>query len=72
MGQNRRNVFLSFYTVAGRAIGFALEQPLHVVALACSALGILKQLDYTRHSPLTTFRFWENYFWAMSYYLVSV
>jgi hypothetical protein len=24
------------YTVAGRAIGFALEQPLHVVALACS------------------------------------
>jgi hypothetical protein len=31
-----------FYTVAGRAIGFALEQPLHVVALACSASGILK------------------------------
>ncbi|MDR1478191.1 MAG: hypothetical protein LBJ00_04550 [Planctomycetaceae bacterium] len=24
------------YTVAGRAIGFALEQPLHVVTLACS------------------------------------
>jgi hypothetical protein len=34
------------YTVAGRAIGFALEQPLHVVALACSAYGILKQLEY--------------------------
>jgi hypothetical protein len=30
------------YTIAGRAIGFTLEQPLHVVALACSALGILK------------------------------
>ncbi|MDR1479755.1 MAG: hypothetical protein LBJ00_12550 [Planctomycetaceae bacterium] len=28
------------------AIGFALEQPLHVVALACSASGILKQLGY--------------------------
>ncbi|MDR1477390.1 MAG: hypothetical protein LBJ00_00430 [Planctomycetaceae bacterium] len=34
------------YTVAGRAVGFALEQPLHVVALACSASGILKQLEY--------------------------
>jgi hypothetical protein len=31
-----------FYTVAGKAIGFALEQPLHVVALAGSALRILK------------------------------
>jgi hypothetical protein len=30
------------------AIGFALEQPLHVVALACSASGILKQLQYKR------------------------
>ncbi|MDR1479816.1 MAG: hypothetical protein LBJ00_12860 [Planctomycetaceae bacterium] len=30
------------YTVAGKAIGFALEQPLHVVALACPALGIFK------------------------------
>jgi hypothetical protein len=28
------------YTVAGKAIGFALEQPLHVAALACSASGI--------------------------------
>ncbi|MDR1477625.1 MAG: hypothetical protein LBJ00_01650 [Planctomycetaceae bacterium] len=35
------------YTVAGKAIGFALEQPLHVVTLACSASGILKQLEYT-------------------------
>jgi hypothetical protein len=26
------------YTVAGKAIGFAFEQPLHVVALAYSAL----------------------------------
>ncbi|MDR1477766.1 MAG: hypothetical protein LBJ00_02365 [Planctomycetaceae bacterium] len=34
------------YTVAGKAIGFAPEQPLHVVALACSASGILKQLEY--------------------------
>ncbi|MDR1478634.1 MAG: hypothetical protein LBJ00_06800 [Planctomycetaceae bacterium] len=28
------------------AIGFAIEQPLHVVTLACSASGILKQLKY--------------------------
>jgi hypothetical protein len=34
------------YTVAGKAIGFALEQPLHVVTLACPASGILKQLEY--------------------------
>jgi hypothetical protein len=34
------------YAVAGRAIGLALEQPLHVVAIACSAAGILKQLEY--------------------------
>ncbi|MDR1480316.1 MAG: hypothetical protein LBJ00_15380 [Planctomycetaceae bacterium] len=33
---------VDFYTVAGKAIGFAPEQPLHVVALACSASGILK------------------------------
>ncbi|MDR1478035.1 MAG: hypothetical protein LBJ00_03750 [Planctomycetaceae bacterium] len=32
----------NFYTVAGKAIGFAHEQPLHVVVLACSASGILK------------------------------
>jgi hypothetical protein len=32
------------YTVAGKVVGFAIEQPLHVVALACSALGILKWL----------------------------
>jgi hypothetical protein len=36
------------YTVAGKAIGFAHEQPLHVVALACPASGILKQLEYYR------------------------
>jgi hypothetical protein len=36
----------NFYTVAGKAMGFALEQPLHVVTLACSASGILKQLEY--------------------------
>ncbi|MDR1479605.1 MAG: hypothetical protein LBJ00_11760 [Planctomycetaceae bacterium] len=30
------------YAVAGRAIGFTLEQSLHVVTLTCSALGILK------------------------------
>jgi hypothetical protein len=34
----------SFYTEAGKAIGFALEQSLHVVALPCSALRILKRL----------------------------
>ncbi|MDR1479163.1 MAG: hypothetical protein LBJ00_09490 [Planctomycetaceae bacterium] len=28
------------------AVGFTLEQPLHVVALACSAFGILKQLEH--------------------------
>jgi hypothetical protein len=28
------------------AIGFAIEQPLHVVALACPASGILKQLEH--------------------------
>jgi hypothetical protein len=27
-------------------MGFALEQPLHVVAIACPALGILKQFEY--------------------------
>ncbi|MDR0391013.1 MAG: hypothetical protein LBH59_03825 [Planctomycetaceae bacterium] len=32
------------YTEAGKAIGFALEQPLHVVALPCSVLRILKRL----------------------------
>ncbi|MDR1290117.1 MAG: hypothetical protein LBK06_02835 [Planctomycetaceae bacterium] len=32
------------YTEAGKAIGFALEQPLHVVALPCSAWRILKRL----------------------------
>jgi type II restriction enzyme len=40
------------YTVAGRAVGFALEQPLHVVTLACSALGILKQLQYIKSSVM--------------------
>ncbi|MDR1290248.1 MAG: hypothetical protein LBK06_03510 [Planctomycetaceae bacterium] len=34
------------YTEAGKAIGFALEQPLHVVALPCSALRILKRLQH--------------------------
>ncbi|MDR1479542.1 MAG: hypothetical protein LBJ00_11440 [Planctomycetaceae bacterium] len=38
---SRGGVFCK-YTVAGKAIGFALEQPLHVIALACSASGILK------------------------------
>jgi hypothetical protein len=37
-------------SVAGKAIGFAPEQPLHVVALACSASGMLKQLEYTESS----------------------
>jgi hypothetical protein len=41
---------LGQYTVAGRAIGFALEQPLHVVAFVCSALGISKQLEYNGNS----------------------
>ncbi|MDR1480278.1 MAG: hypothetical protein LBJ00_15190 [Planctomycetaceae bacterium] len=34
------------YTEAGRAVGFAPEQPLHIVALARSASGILKQLEH--------------------------
>ncbi|MDR1479492.1 MAG: hypothetical protein LBJ00_11190 [Planctomycetaceae bacterium] len=42
---------LEFYTVAGKAIGFALEQPLHVVAFACSALGILRQLQHKENHP---------------------
>jgi hypothetical protein len=42
----KRLIFYSIYTVAGRAIGFAPEQPLHVVALAYPASGILKQLEY--------------------------
>ncbi|MDR1291403.1 MAG: hypothetical protein LBK06_09395 [Planctomycetaceae bacterium] len=41
------SVFLTRrYTAAGRAIGFALEQPLHVVALARSASWILKRLQH--------------------------
>ncbi|MDR1290623.1 MAG: hypothetical protein LBK06_05425 [Planctomycetaceae bacterium] len=36
------------YTEAGKAIGFALEQPLHVVALPCSALRILKRLQHNK------------------------
>jgi hypothetical protein len=39
---------LIVYTVAGKAIGFALEQPLHVVTLACPASGILKRLEYMK------------------------
>jgi hypothetical protein len=34
------------YTEAGKAIGFALEQSLHVVALPCSALRISKRLQH--------------------------
>ncbi|MDR1479458.1 MAG: hypothetical protein LBJ00_11020 [Planctomycetaceae bacterium] len=41
-----KELLFSWYTVAGKTIGFALEQPLHVVALACPASGILKQLGY--------------------------
>ncbi|MDR1290450.1 MAG: hypothetical protein LBK06_04540 [Planctomycetaceae bacterium] len=37
---------VKIYTEAGKAIGFALEQPLHVVALPCSALRILKRLQH--------------------------
>jgi hypothetical protein len=37
----------SYYTVAGKAVGFAHEQPLHVVALVCSAFRILKRLQHT-------------------------
>ncbi|MDR1289824.1 MAG: hypothetical protein LBK06_01335 [Planctomycetaceae bacterium] len=42
--------FFVFYTEAGKAIGFALEQPLHVVALPCSALRILKRLQHIMKS----------------------
>ncbi|MDR1479721.1 MAG: hypothetical protein LBJ00_12375 [Planctomycetaceae bacterium] len=34
------------YTVADKAIGFALEQPLLVVAFTCSVTGILKQIEH--------------------------
>ncbi|MDR1477544.1 MAG: hypothetical protein LBJ00_01225 [Planctomycetaceae bacterium] len=40
------------YTVAVRAIGFALEQPLPVVALACSVSRISKQPEYIS-KPIT-------------------
>ncbi|MDR1478522.1 MAG: hypothetical protein LBJ00_06220 [Planctomycetaceae bacterium] len=33
-------------------IGFAPEQPLHVVALACSASGNLKSLQYKSYVAL--------------------
>jgi hypothetical protein len=33
------------YTAAVKAIGFALEQPLHVVMLVCPASGILNSLS---------------------------
>jgi hypothetical protein len=38
------------HTVADKAIGFAPEQPLHVVVLACPASGTLKQLRYIERS----------------------
>ncbi|MDR1290587.1 MAG: hypothetical protein LBK06_05240 [Planctomycetaceae bacterium] len=44
---------ISVYTEAGKAIGFALEQPLHVVALPCSALRILKRLQHIRYNFLS-------------------
>jgi hypothetical protein len=36
------------YTEAGKAIGFALEQSFHVVALPCSALRISKRLQHIK------------------------
>jgi hypothetical protein len=35
-------------------VGFAPEQPLHVVALACPASGILKQLEHTYSQNVNT------------------
>ncbi|MDR1290030.1 MAG: DUF1016 N-terminal domain-containing protein [Planctomycetaceae bacterium] len=46
--ENRRE----FYTEAGKAIGFALEQTLRDAALTCSALRILKRLEHTNVSVL--------------------
>jgi hypothetical protein len=43
-----KSVLSVCYTVAGKAVGFALDQPLHVVALLCSALRILKRLQHKR------------------------
>ncbi|MDR1478102.1 MAG: hypothetical protein LBJ00_04090 [Planctomycetaceae bacterium] len=40
---------MTCHTVAGKAIGIAPEQPLHVIALACPASGISKQLEYKRN-----------------------
>ncbi|MDR1480922.1 MAG: hypothetical protein LBJ00_18510 [Planctomycetaceae bacterium] len=40
------------HTATGRAIGFALEQPLRVIVLACSASGILKQLECIRRKQI--------------------
>ncbi|MDR1290419.1 MAG: hypothetical protein LBK06_04375 [Planctomycetaceae bacterium] len=43
------------YTEAGKAIGFALEQSLHVVALPCSALRISKRLQHSVHLQVCNF-----------------
>jgi hypothetical protein len=37
------------------AVGFALEQPLHVVALPCSALKILKRLEQNMSKQICIF-----------------
>ncbi|MDR1290718.1 MAG: hypothetical protein LBK06_05920 [Planctomycetaceae bacterium] len=47
------------YTEAGKAIGFALEQPLHVVALPCSALRILNGFRIKKIDKKTIHR--QNY-----------
>jgi hypothetical protein len=49
------------YTIAGKAIGFALEQPLHVVVLAYSASGILKQLQYNNVKRLFKYATYPQY-----------
>ncbi|MDR1477841.1 MAG: hypothetical protein LBJ00_02755 [Planctomycetaceae bacterium] len=48
----------SCYTVAGKAIGFAFEQPLHVVTLTCPASGILKQLEYKKFLSVIPMPVW--------------
>ncbi|MDR1478639.1 MAG: hypothetical protein LBJ00_06825 [Planctomycetaceae bacterium] len=40
--ENKITIIPYSHTVAGRAVSFALEQPLYVVTLACSTSGILK------------------------------
>jgi hypothetical protein len=61
---------LFFYTEAGKTIGFTLEQPLHVVALPCSALQIFSVYFKTASAYILffflPFRVFSRFFRAFS------